>query len=398
MQPLAKSVSERKNVVSRKGSGSCSKPGGKLAMSRSIVSPTPPSHSTDWLAAETQHGGEISLETRADTSHALAPASRIIHTAPRICESLKESATFIHPSVFNTLPQVSKPTSLNASTSYSFTDSDLISDNSFLKDTFPSLPSSTQTSYSSAPSPILPAITSTRPMVGVDTFISAGAGPHCPLGDSDNRMTDTSLVQRGSRLRLSRTRVSTLRVLGKDHGSEVMAALRMAFKTYEPAVALMKKSLKDPSYDGEGEEIEKFALRLMDDGLVDQADQLCMLSELLHTTQEVLDKVLSREQEVKRLLIGQKVQDFAIDGPVRRRLSEVINAIVKQQEEEEEEEKQRVENEMIAAEFDADSFREENSFQQRQQDGGMARAITVSPAAVRERSLEQGSQVYTSSL
>ena len=113
--------------------------------------------------------------------------------------------------------------------------------------------------------------------------------------------------------------------------------------------------------------------------------------------------MLSREQEVKRLLIGQKVQDFAIDGPVRRRLSEVINAIEKQQEEEEEEQRQRIENEMIAAEFDADSFREENSFQQRQQDGGVneggeARATTVSPTAVRERSPEQGSQVYTSSL
>ena len=394
MRPLAKSVKERPKIASRKGVGASSKPGGKLALSKSIASPTSSSYSRGKLPAESQRGGGISLEVRGGASCALGPGSRGIHSASHTPQSLKESAAFIQPSVYSIPPQASKPPSLDAATSYSFTDSDLISDNSFLKNTFPSLPSSTQTTSDSAPSPIQTSTVLARPVVGVDTFISAGAGPHYPLANSEEEMNDMSVVVRGSRQRPSKPKVSTLRVLGKDHGCEVMAALRMAFKTYEPAVVLMKKSLRDPSYEGEGDEIEKFALRLLNDGMVEHPGELPMLHDLLQLTEGVLDRVMDREQEVKRLLIGREVQDFAIDGPVRRRLGEVIEAV--EQQEHDEDEKQK-ENAILAAEFDADSFRDEDPFQEQQQVGGVdaereARAITVSPAASRERSAEHGSQ------
>ena len=393
--PLAKSVTERAKIVSRKGVGTFSKPAGKLVLSESIGSPPSPSYSGGKPPAKTQRGGATSLVKRPAASCAPGPSARGIHPASGVSESLKEGAAFIQPPLPSTVPQASKPPSINAATSYSFTDSDLISDNSFLKGTFPSLPSSTQTTFNSAPSPIQSTTKSARPVVGVDTFIAVGAGPNYPLGNSEEGMSDMSLVVRPSRNRLSRTWVSTLRVLGKDYGCEVLAALRMAFKTYEPAVVLMKKSLKDPSFEGEGEAIEKFALRLMSEGVVELPSELRMLLELLQTTEDVLDRVLAREQEVKQRLPGQKIQDFAADGPVRTRLSEVINAIGLQ--EEEEEEKQQKENAILAAEFDADSFRVEETFQESQSideinGGGQDGAITTSPTAVRERSLEHGSQ------
>ena len=396
MRPLAKSVKEKPKFVFRKGVGASSKPGGKLDLPKSIVSPMSPSYSRDLPLAETQRGGGISLEARAETPHALRPGSHSIRSASRISESLKEDTTFVQPPVPCSPLRASKPPSLNAATSYSFTDSDLVSDNSFLKSTFSSLPSSTQSTSSSVPSPIHPATALARPVVGVDTFISTGAGPHYPLGNSEEEMSDISVVARGSRQRSSVLKVSNLRVLGKDHGSEVMTALRMAFKKYEPAVVLMKKSLKDPSYEGEGEDIEKFAHRLMTEGTVDQPGELRMLSELLQITEDVLDRVLAREQEVKHLLPGQKGQYFAIDGPVRRRLGEVIEAVGEQ--EEEEEEKQR-ENAILAAEFEEDSFQDEDPFQERQQVEQVdaereARSIASSPTAARQRSAEHGSQGY----
>lgn len=184
-----------------------------------------------------------------------------------------------------------------------------------------------------------------------NTFVSAGAGPHCP----QTYDTDSSLIQRGSRTRISRTKVSALRVLGRHFGSHVLSALRMAFKSYEPAVALTQQSLRGPSWGKDGVEMERFAHDIMDSGEVDRAEDLPILCEVLNFAHEVLEKVLSRETEVKHYLPAQKAAEFAPNGPVMSELRKVMEELEKLEEE------YQAENEVLAAEFDADSFRLDNT-------------------------------------
>ena len=180
-----------------------------------------------------------------------------------------------------------------------------------------------------------------------NTFVSAGAGPHCPD-------TDSSLIQRGSRTRISRTKVSVLRVLGRHFGSHVLSALRMVFKSYEPAVALTQQSLRGPSWGKDGVKMERFAHDIMESGEVDCAEDLPILCEVLNFVHDVLEKVLSRETEVRHYLPAQKAADFAPNGPVMSDLRKVMEELDKLEEEYQHEIK------LLAAEFDADSFQLDN--------------------------------------
>ena len=365
MQPLARSVGRHN------GLGSFSKPGGKLAKSRTLTSSTPSSHPAREMPAAEQCRRVVSLEESADV---LGPVSPSADCASQNSTGLKGQTDAVLQSVVGTRASA-ESTSLDC---YSFTQSDLSSNNSFLRSSFPSLASSTQSAQ---------------------TFISAGAGPHCPSAYPQEMMdSDSSLVQRGNRFRLSRTKVTGLCVLGVDYGDEPLAALRMVFKTYEPAVTLSKKSLKDPSYEDISEDLEKFALSLMEDGEVKDSEDLCMLSEVLVHVKQVLAKVLARPQQVKRLLPAQKIVEFAPDGPVMNRLDVVIAEVGRL----EEEEQQRKDNEIIAADFEADSFQERGgSLRESHQIGGMAVGKELTspvaglgmPAVIRERSYEEESQV-----
>ena len=238
--------------------------------------------------------------------------------------------------------------------SYSYTESDLLSDNSFLKSTFPSLASSTQTDYFTN-SPIQQRALLAGMMESTNSCL-AGAGPHCPAPSSEGGVNaDSSLVQRGSRARGSRMKVTGLRVLDQNYGGHVLAALRMVFKSYEPAVHLARKSLKGPTFGEDGVELERFAMRLMECGEVTRPEELSMLSDILHLTHDTLVKVLSCEADVRRNLPVQKAADYAPDGPVMTELRRVLEQVDSLEEE------LNGENDVLAAEFDEDSFQFQNS-------------------------------------
>ena len=331
-QPLAKSVNKRFGV------GCSSKPSGKLALTKirsqkshnvTVSDPDSPDLSLVGLAP--------GASGRGDASGMLAPASSARGAAPARLEGYKDRGRTVPSSV------LSEPTP-PAELSFSFTDSDLLSNNSHLKTSFPSLPSSTQTSVSSS-NQHQPEFSDSG--MASNTFVSAGAGPHCPQPPSDS---DSSLIQRPTRARKSQMKLTSLRVMGRNFGSNVLQALRMAFKSYEPAVALTQVNLKGPIFRDDAAEMERLARSIMDSGEVDRAEDLFILCEVLQFTHDVLKKVLSRETEVKCYLPIQKVADFAPDGPVMRELRKVIEEVVKMEEE------YQAENEVLAAEFDADSF------------------------------------------
>ena len=333
-QPLAKSVSKRFGV------GCSSKPSGKLALSKIRSSARPPSHNDRVSGPDSPDLSLVSLApgafTRGDASGLLAPASSARGAAPTHREGYKGHSRAVHSSV------LSEPT-LPAELSFSFTDSDLLSNNSHLKTSFPSLPSSTQTSASSS-NQQQPAFSGSG--MASNTFVS-GAGPHCPQPPSDS---DASVIQRGSRGRKSQPKLTELRVLGRNFGIHALSALRMAFKAYEPAVALTRKSLKGPSYAEDGAQMERFAHGIMDSGVVDRAEDLYILCEVLHFTHDVLEKVLTRETEVSRHLPAQNRADFAPNGPVMSELRKVIDEVEKMEGE------YQAEGVGLEADFDADSF------------------------------------------
>ena len=338
-QILAKSVS-------RFGVGLSSKPGGKLTLSKMRASAT---QQTDSLGSQ-----RVSL---GDCGRMLAPApppAPAHRSAPAEVDPLKLLSNSIPQSVPSQSSSTSQPFPPELE-SYSYTESDLLSHNSYLKSTFSSLASSTQTSDFSVSTPARDSPSGR--MESTHSFVSAGAGPHCPPPTSDNGMTlESSLVQRGSRARASRLKLSGLRVLGKNFGTHVLSALRMVFKSYEPAVQLTRKSLKGPDYEADGEQLEQFAYQLMEGGEVTQPADLCMLTDVLQFTQDNLEKVLARETEVRQNLPAQKIADFALDGPVLCDLRRVIVEVGRL-----EEEHQNAENELLAAEFEEDSFQFQNS-------------------------------------
>ena len=173
-------------------------------------------------------------------------------------------------------------------------------------------------------------------------------------------------------------KLTSLRVMGRNFGSNVLQALRMAFKSYEPAVALTQVNLKGPIFRDDAAEMERLARSIMDSGEVDRAEDLFILCEVLQFTHDVLKKVLSRETEVKCYLPIQKVADFAPDGPVMRELRKVIEEVVKMEEE------YQAENEVLAAEFDADSFQMDDGTLTDEETHTPAKEVQVEPAASQE--------------
>ena len=328
--------------------GGSSKPGGKLTLSkmRTLAAQQPARP-----MRPTSRSNGLSLVVCEDM---LAPADAAHRTAPGDDETLKVLSNASTPSVFSQPPSATQPLPFELE-SFSFTESDLLSHNSYLKTSFPSLPSSTQASELSTPPLIRERLP--RTMDSAHSFVSAGAGPHCPPPTCENGMDlDSTLVQRGSRARVSRIKQTGFRVLSKNFGTHVLSALRMAFKSYEPAVQLMRKSLKGPDFEADGEQLEQFAYQLMERGEVTRPEDLCMLTDVLQFTYDILAKVLAREAEVRQNLPAQKMVDFALDGPVMCELRRVIVEVGRL-----EEEHQKTENEMLAAEFEDDSFQFQNS-------------------------------------
>ena len=137
-------------------------------------------------------------------------------------------------------PPVAHPLSiennLTPNSHFSPTTSDLASDNSYLKlsqSSFPSIPSITSTQLSSEDSPIRPILSSESSILQGASFVTAGAGTHCPPPNPKTKMaSESSIVKRGSRARMSVSRVTNLEVLGVNYGPEAMRALRLCFKVY----------------------------------------------------------------------------------------------------------------------------------------------------------------------
>ena len=373
------------------GTGAHSKPRGKLAKSQALDSPALPPQPVQSLPAPAEKSSrEISLDAEGGGKRAGA------HAGARRCT--REPPGFKGEPRAAPTPVESRPSpalEFSSQDSYSFTESDLATSNSFLRSSFPSLASSTQSANTLIHSVIKQSTALSSPLIGADTFISAGAGPHCPLTYPEEEMgPDSSLVTRGNRFRQSVTKVSNLSIFGVDHGPEVLDALRMVFKSYEPAVALSKRSLKDPSYAEIGSDLEKFALLLMEHGEVTDPSDLFMLTEVLLHVKQVLGKVLARPDQVSRLLAAQRVAKFALGGPVMRQLDAVLAWLEKLEEEE------RVDDAIIAADFEADSFQEREAPQLVQRGGGVASgrtevaasALTSSDVA-RGRFAEEGDQV-----
>ena len=194
----------------------------------------------------------------------------------------------------------------------SITESDLQSNNSHLNASFPSLASSTLldlAQFDMGPPPLPPPQLSTA----VKNSFIGGAGPHCP---SPHQRMDSSLVERRSRARVGKMKIVELKVLGRDFGSKVLEALRFVFKSYQPAVALSRESLRGPSWGDDGAVMERFARNLMDSGCVERAEDLSVLSDLLRFTHDILTAVLSKEKELKQYLPLQTQQEFSLNGPV----------------------------------------------------------------------------------
>ena len=131
------------------------------------------------------------------------------------------------------LRPLSNENNLTPSSHFSPTTSDLASDNSYLKLSqlsFPSIPSITSTQLSSEDSPIPPTLSSENILEG-ESFVTAGAGSHCPPPIPKTKMAcESSIVKRGTRQRPSVSRVTDLQVLGVNYGPEAMRALRLCFK------------------------------------------------------------------------------------------------------------------------------------------------------------------------
>ena len=128
---------------------------------------------------------------------------------------------------------LSNENNLTPSSHFSPTTSDLASDNSYLKLSqlsFPSIPSITSTQLSSEDSPIPPTLSSENILEG-ESFVTAGAGSHCPPPIPKTKMAcESSIVKRGTRQRPSVSRVTNLQVMGVNYGPEAMRALRLCFK------------------------------------------------------------------------------------------------------------------------------------------------------------------------
>ncbi len=126
---------------------------------------------------------------------------------------------------------LSNENNISPSSHFSPTTSDLASDNSYLKLSQLSFPSITSTQVSSEDPPIPPTLSSESSILQGLSFVSAGAGTHCPPPLPKTKMAgESSLVQRGTRQRQSVSKVTNLQVMGVNYGPEAVRALRLCFK------------------------------------------------------------------------------------------------------------------------------------------------------------------------
>ena len=248
-----------KRTSALRGAGSHAKPGGKLLQSDGCK-PQPPTCA--WQAglrgvgayskpsAKLKSQASASIKPGANDRAELAPVAGgapapIAPMAPSLARPKgAHSAARPHPPSqaikgkgWSAEPAVAHPLSiennLSPNSHFSPTTSDLASDNSYLKLSqlsFPSIPSITSTQLSSEDSPIPPTLSSENILEG-ESFVTAGAGSHCPPPIPKTKMAcESSIVKRGTRQRPSVSRVTNLQVLGVNYGPEAMRALRLCFK------------------------------------------------------------------------------------------------------------------------------------------------------------------------
>ena len=254
----AKKVAPKRTSALR-GAGSHAKPGGKLLQSDGCK-PQPPTCA--WQSslrgagayskpsAKLKSQAAASIKPGANERAELAPVAGgapapIAPMAPSLARPKgAHSAARPHPPSqaikgkgWSAEPAVAHPLSiennLSPNSHFSPTTSDLASDNSYLKLSqlsFPSIPSITSTQLSSEDSPIPPTLSSENILEG-ESFVTAGAGSHCPPPIPKTKMAcESSIVKRGTRQRPSVSRVTNLQVMGVNYGPEAMRALRLCFK------------------------------------------------------------------------------------------------------------------------------------------------------------------------
>ena len=257
----AKKVAPKRTSALR-GAGSHAKPGGKLLQSDGCK-PQPPTCA--WQSslrgvgayskpsAKLKSQASASIKPGANDRAELAPVAggapapiapmapslarpKGAHTAARPHPPAQAIKGKRWPPEAPLARPLSNENNLTPSSHFSPTTSDLASDNSYLKlsqSSFPSIPSITSTQLSSEDSPIRPTLSSESSILQGASFVTAGAGTHCPPPNPKTKMaSESSIVKRGTRARMSVSRVTNLEVLGVNYGPEAMRALRLCFKVY----------------------------------------------------------------------------------------------------------------------------------------------------------------------
>ena len=245
-----------KRTSALRGAGSHAKPGGKLLQSDGCK-PQPPTCA--WQAglrgvgayskpsAKLKSQASASIKPGANDRAELAPVAggasapigamapslarpKGAHTAARPHPPAQAIKGKRWPPEAPLARPLSNENNLTPSSHFSPTTSDLASDNSYLKLSQLTFPSITSTQLSSEDSPTPPALSSENILEG-ESFVTAGAGSHCPPPIPKTKMAcESSIVKRGTRQRPSVSRVTDLQVLGVNYGPEAMRALRLCFK------------------------------------------------------------------------------------------------------------------------------------------------------------------------
>ena len=246
-----------KRTSALRGVGSHAKPAGKLLQS-SACKPQPPisawqsslrgvgAHSKPSAKLKSQAATSIKPGAidRGESASATGGASALTgamapslarpkgaHTAARPHPPLQPIKGKRWPPEAPLARPLSNENNISPSSHFSPTTSDLASDNSYLKLSQLSFPSITSTQLSCEDSPIPPTLSSESSILQGLSFVSAGAGSHCPPPLPKTKMAgESSLVQRGTRQRQSVSKVTNLQVVGVNYGPEAVRALRLCFK------------------------------------------------------------------------------------------------------------------------------------------------------------------------
>ena len=246
-----------KRTSALRGAGSHAKPGGKLLQSDGCK-PQPPTcawqaglrgvgaYSKPSAKLKSQAAASIKPDAidRGESASATGGASALTgamapslarpkgaHTAARPHPPLQPIKGKRWPPEAPLARPLSNENNISPSSHFSPTTSDLASDNSYLKLSQLSFPSITSTQLSCEDSPIPPTLSSESSILQGLSFVSAGAGSHCPPPLPKTKMAgESSLVQRGTRQRQSVSKVTNLQVVGVNYGPEAVRALRLCFK------------------------------------------------------------------------------------------------------------------------------------------------------------------------